>query len=93
LCLRSARKPVSTSASTASPASTRTSTAASSPSCSGALRSASPDQDSAEAVAVRWVDPAEITALMGPAYAVRVTDAFGDTAVTRAHDGVQLLTA
>ena len=46
---------------------------------------------SAEAVAVRWVDPAEITALMDPAYAVRVTDAFGDTAVTRAHDGVQLV--
>jgi hypothetical protein len=30
---------------------------------------------------------------MGPAYAVRVTDAFGDTAVTRAHDGVPLLNA
>jgi hypothetical protein len=28
---------------------------------------------------------------MDPAYAVRVTDAFGDTAVTRAHDGVQLV--
>jgi len=50
-------------------------------------------RDSAEAVTVRWVDPDEITALMDPAYAVRVTDAFGDTAVTRAHDGVQLLSA
>lgn len=49
--------------------------------------------DSPEAVAVRWADPAEITALMEPAYAVRVTDAFGDTAVTRAHDGVQLHSA
>jgi len=50
-------------------------------------------RDSAEAVAVRWVDPNEITALMDPAYAVRVTDAFEKTAVTRAHDGVQLLSA
>lgn len=50
-------------------------------------------RDSAEAMAVRWVDPNEITALMDPAYAVRVIDAFGDTAVTRAHDGVQLLSA
>ena len=44
-------------------------------------------------MAVRWVDPNEITALMDPAYAVRVTDAFEKTAVTRAHDGVQLLSA
>jgi ADP-ribose pyrophosphatase YjhB (NUDIX family) len=50
-------------------------------------------RDSAEAVAVRWVDPDQVTALMDPAYAVRVTDAFGDTAVTRTHDGVQLLSA
>ena len=49
--------------------------------------------NSTEAVAVRWVDPDEITALMDPAYAVRVTDAFETTAVTRAHDGVQLLSA
>lgn len=48
--------------------------------------------DSAEAVAVRWVDPAETTELMDPAYAVRVTDAFGDSTMTRAHDGVQLVT-
>ena len=48
---------------------------------------------STEAVAIRWVDPDEITALMDPAYAVRVTDAFEKTAVTRAHDGVQLLSA
>ena len=50
-----------------------------------------PDTDSAEAVAVRWADPAEIIDLMDPAYAVRVTDAFGDATVTRAHDGVHLL--
>jgi len=50
-------------------------------------------RDSAEAVAVRWIEPAEITSLMAPAYAVRVTDAFEKTAVTRAHDGVQLLSA
>jgi 8-oxo-dGTP diphosphatase len=45
-----------------------------------------------EAFAVRWAEPAEIAELMDPAYAVRVTDAFGDTTVTRAHDGVQLVT-
>jgi len=51
-------------------------------------------RDSAEAVAVRWVDPDQITALMDPAYAVRVTDAFGgEPTVARAHDGVQLLSA
>jgi len=46
---------------------------------------------SAEAVAVRWADPEEIAALMDPAYAIRVTDAFGGSTVTRAHDGVQLV--
>lgn len=46
----------------------------------------------AEAFAVRWAEPAEIAELMDPAYAVRVTDAFGDMTVTRAHDGVQLVT-
>ena len=50
-----------------------------------------PNTDSAEAVAVRWADPAEITDLMDPAYAVRVTDAFGDSTATRAHDGVQVI--
>jgi 8-oxo-dGTP diphosphatase len=52
-----------------------------------------PDSDSAEAMAVRWADLAEIPHLMAPAYAVRVTDAFGDATVTRAHDGVQLVTS
>jgi ADP-ribose pyrophosphatase YjhB (NUDIX family) len=47
-----------------------------------------------EAASVRWVDPAEITHLMDPAYAVRVTDALHDgAAVARAHDGVQLVTS
>ena len=50
-----------------------------------------PDPDSAEAVAVRWADLAEISDLMKPAYAVRVTDAFADFTVSRAHDGVQLV--
>lgn len=51
-----------------------------------------PDPATAEAVAVRWAELAEIPDLMDPAYAVRVTDAFGDFAVTRAHDGIQLVT-
>ncbi len=46
---------------------------------------------SAEAVAVRWADPGDIADMMDPAYAVRVTDAFTDSTVTRAHDGVQLV--
>lgn len=50
-----------------------------------------PDPDSAEAAAVRWADPAEIADLMDPAYAIRVTDAFGDSTVARAHDGVHLV--
>ena len=36
---------------------------------------------------------AEIVALMDPAYAIRFTDAFGDSTVTSAHDGVQLVVA
>lgn len=51
------------------------------------------DPDSAEAVAVRWADPSEIAELMDPAYAVRVTDAFGDSTVTRAHDGIRLVSS
>ncbi|MGH3963032.1 MAG: NUDIX hydrolase [Pseudonocardiaceae bacterium] len=50
-----------------------------------------PDPATAEAVAVRWAELAEISDLMDPAYAVRVTDAFGDFAVTRAHDGIHLV--
>lgn len=57
------------------------------------LDTADTDTDSAEAVAVRWADPTEIANLMDPAYAVRVTDAFGDTTATRAHDGVEILSA
>ncbi len=49
------------------------------------------DPNSAEAVAVRWADLDEIPDLMTPAYAVRITDAFGDSTATRAHDGVQLV--
>jgi len=51
------------------------------------------DADSAEAIAVHWADPTEMADLMDPAYAIRVTDAFGDSTATRAHDGVQLVTA
>lgn len=50
-----------------------------------------PDPDSAEAAAIRWADLTEIPDLMDPAYAVRVTDAFGDNTFTRAHDGVRLV--
>lgn len=51
------------------------------------------DADSVEADAVRWVDLNEIAELMDPAYAVRVTDALSNSTVTRAHDGVELVTA
>lgn len=51
------------------------------------------DPDSAEADAVRWVDPATVPDLMAPAFAVRVTDAFATGPVTRAHDGVNLARA
>lgn len=50
------------------------------------------DPDSIEAVAVRWANLDEIPKLMTPAYAVRITDAFGDFTATRAHNGVQLVT-
>lgn len=52
-----------------------------------------PDTATAEAVAVCWADLSEIPNLMVPAYAVRITDAFGDSTATRAHDGVRLVTA
>lgn len=51
-----------------------------------------PDLNSVEALAVRWADLDEIPDLMAPAYAVRITDAFGDSTATRAHDGVRLVT-
>lgn len=47
---------------------------------------------SAEAAEIRWADLAEIPNLMDPAYAVRVIDAFEETATARAHDGVRLVT-
>lgn len=40
---------------------------------------------------VEWFDLSRATALMDQAYAVRVTDAFEDTAVVRAYDGIQLV--
>jgi len=45
-----------------------------------------------EAASIRWVDSAEAASLMDPAYAIRVTDALLDgPPVTRAHDGVRLI--
>ena len=44
-----------------------------------------------EATSVRWVDRDQIDALMSPADATRVHDAFGSTAASRAHDGVNLV--
>ena len=46
-----------------------------------------------EATSVRWVDRDQIDALMSPAYAARVHDAFHPTASSRAHDGVDLIDA
>ena len=51
-----------------------------------------PDSHTAEAVNVRWADPADVPNLMDPAYAVRVTDAFSEAMSVRMHDGVQLVT-
>jgi 8-oxo-dGTP diphosphatase len=48
---------------------------------------------SKEATSVRWVDRDQIDALMSPAYAARVQDAFHPTASSRAHDGVDLIDA
>jgi ADP-ribose pyrophosphatase YjhB (NUDIX family) len=49
-------------------------------------------RETAEAIAVRWVEPAEVASLMDPAYAVRVTDALTSaTPVARVHDGVHLI--
>ena len=44
-----------------------------------------------EATSVRWVDRDQIDALMSPAYAARVHDAFHRTASSRAHDGIDLI--
>ena len=46
---------------------------------------------SSETTSVRWVDRDQIDALMSPAYAARVHDAFNATAASRAHDGVNLI--
>ena len=46
-----------------------------------------------EARSIRWLTVGEITEHMDPAYAVRVTDAFLDSPVVRAHDGTNLITA
>jgi 8-oxo-dGTP diphosphatase len=44
-----------------------------------------------EAREVRWMSVDEVRDAMTPAYAVRVTDAFGDMPRTRAHDGTNLI--
>ena len=46
-----------------------------------------------EATSVQWVDRDQINALMSPAYAARIHDAFHPTASSRAHDGVDLIDA
>ncbi len=43
-----------------------------------------------EALAVQWLTLDEVREHMDPAYVVRVTDAFADTAAARVHDGVNL---
>jgi 8-oxo-dGTP diphosphatase len=48
--------------------------------------------ETAEASAIRWVNPADVSELMVPAYAVRVSDALSDRApVTRIHNGIDLV--
>lgn len=45
-----------------------------------------------EAATVRWLDPHDVTEIMDPAYAIRITDALHDgPPVTRSHNGVQLV--
>jgi 8-oxo-dGTP diphosphatase len=62
--------------------------------CTPALPCGSAQPQSAEAVTVRWAELSEVPDLMNPAYAVRVTDAFGASPepATRIHDGVHLVT-
>jgi 8-oxo-dGTP pyrophosphatase MutT (NUDIX family) len=45
----------------------------------------------AEAQQVRWMTPDEVTAHMAPAFAIRVLDALGNHAASRAHDGMRLI--
>jgi 8-oxo-dGTP diphosphatase len=47
-------------------------------------------RETTESSAVRWVHPAEVPALMAPAYAVRVLDALSGEPASRAHDGENL---
>lgn len=45
-----------------------------------------------EATSVRWTDPGEVSSLVAPAYAVRITDAFtAGPPITRVHDGILLV--
>lgn len=44
-----------------------------------------------EADTIQWVSLANITNLMDPAFAIRVTDAFDDCTPARLHDGIQLI--
>ena len=44
-----------------------------------------------ESTAVQWLPRDEALSRMDEAYAVRVSDAFGNTPAIRAHDGVQLI--
>lgn len=47
-----------------------------------------------EATSVRWINPERVTGFMDDAYAVRIIDALTEgPPVTRAHDGVNLLTS
>lgn len=49
-------------------------------------------QPTDEATRVEWFDLHEALQLMNEAFAVRVSDAYQDTPVTRVHDGVRLIT-
>lgn len=40
---------------------------------------------------VVWMSLADIPGALAPAYAIRVTDAFGESTTTRSHDGVSIL--
>lgn len=51
-----------------------------------------PSRTTDEATDVRWMTLDEVRETMAPAYAVRVTDAFGTGTQVRAHDGIDLLT-
>jgi 8-oxo-dGTP diphosphatase len=44
-----------------------------------------------ESQRVQWLTADEVREQMAPAYAVRVLDALGHSAASRAHDGVQLI--